>query len=427
MAHKHSVYDTDPHFSIDPKTRVITNLSGDSWTLMQHDHNSERVTFELPRYIDQHDMTQCNQVEVHYINIGENGERNADVYKVQDLSVSPDSKDVAICSWLISGNATLYVGALSFSIRFACVTDSEVDYAWNTAIYNNIAVGTTINNAAAIVEEYSDILAQWTGELEQQGQTLTTLTADVKACNTAITNMPNVYANVLLCTKKSDTMVSVDDVAPGSLITDYIRVGPVPEPMTLDLYVVGKNLLQHFNTITSFMNGSTERWGYIIHLPKGKYTMHAKRKVSDRQNDYLYGMVKDKDGTMKYTCHLVKETAETTRNIEIEDGDVIYLYNGLTNQGRDGAVALFDRYNLQIEVGSVATAYEAPKGIKYAKWTVHSTKYPTQFSTHGGIDLSPTVNVFSVPTIPVGLTYHRDTNKAIEKLTQAIISLGGNV
>lgn len=166
MAHKHSVYDTDPHFSIDPKTRVITNLSGDSWTLMQYDHNSERITFELPRFIDKHDMTLCNLVQVHYINIGENGERNADIYEMTDLDLSPDSDDVAICSWLISRNATSFVGALSFSIRFACVTDGEVVYSWNTAVYNNIAIGTTINNANAIVEEYSDILAQWSEAID---------------------------------------------------------------------------------------------------------------------------------------------------------------------------------------------------------------------------------------------------------------------
>ena len=172
MAHTHSIYDTDPHFSIDAKTRVISNLSGDKWTLIQYDHNSERITFELPRYIDSHDMTLCNQVQVHYINIGENGERTAGIYEVTDLDVSPDSDDVVICSWLISRNATSLVGSLSFIVRFSCVTDSMVDYSWNTAIYNNIAISNGINNSEIIIEEYADILAQWSQELEQLGVTV---------------------------------------------------------------------------------------------------------------------------------------------------------------------------------------------------------------------------------------------------------------
>ena len=68
MSHIHSVYDGDTHFKIDPVTRQIENTSG-KVILMQNDHNSERFTFEIPRTIDGHDMSQCNAVEVHYINI----------------------------------------------------------------------------------------------------------------------------------------------------------------------------------------------------------------------------------------------------------------------------------------------------------------------------------------------------------------------
>lgn len=48
MAHKHSMYDPDTHFKIDPVTRAIVNIS-DKNVLMQRDHNSEIFTFELER------------------------------------------------------------------------------------------------------------------------------------------------------------------------------------------------------------------------------------------------------------------------------------------------------------------------------------------------------------------------------------------
>lgn len=51
--HEHSIYDTDPHFVIDAVTRAITTQSK-KLKLMQYDHNSERLTFEMPRHIDGH-------------------------------------------------------------------------------------------------------------------------------------------------------------------------------------------------------------------------------------------------------------------------------------------------------------------------------------------------------------------------------------
>lgn len=163
MAHKHSVYDTDNHFMIDDVTRAVKNASQTKTMLVQHDHNSERFTFEIPRYIDGHDMSVCNVVQIHYINIDSTTkEQKAGIYEVGDLQISPEGDDVVICSWLISGNATQYVGNLSFVVRFACVADDgTIDYAWNTAVHSAVSVSKGIFNGDVIVEEYADILAQF--------------------------------------------------------------------------------------------------------------------------------------------------------------------------------------------------------------------------------------------------------------------------
>lgn len=169
MAHKHSVYDTDNHFRIDDETRQISTESGNA-VIMQFDHNSERFTFELPRKIDGHDMTQCDVIQVHYINIdAKTKDTSKDVYDVDDMQVSPNDEDVAILSWLIDGNATKYAGSLNFLIRFKCTTDGVVDYAWATAIYKGLIVSDGIDNGEAVVEEYSDILEQWREELFTTG------------------------------------------------------------------------------------------------------------------------------------------------------------------------------------------------------------------------------------------------------------------
>ena len=169
MAHIHTVYDTDNHFKVDAKTRKITDVSNSKTALVQGDHNCERFTFEIPRYIEGHDMLTCNEVQVHYLNVERSKQyQKAGIYVVEDLQESPESEDVVICSWLISGNATKYVGSLNFLLRFVCRTDEEIDYAWNTAIHSNIAVAEGIYNGEEIIAEYPDILEQWRKELMEE-------------------------------------------------------------------------------------------------------------------------------------------------------------------------------------------------------------------------------------------------------------------
>lgn len=163
MAHIHSVYDSDAHFKIDGVTRAVKNASETKTMLVQYDHNSERFTFEVPRIVDGHDMSTCNVVQVHYINIysKDKTQQSCGVYNVDDLQVSPDSDDVVILSWLIPQDATQYVGSLNFIIRFVCSSDGDTDYAWNTAIHSGVSVSAGIFNSNEIAEEYPDILLQF--------------------------------------------------------------------------------------------------------------------------------------------------------------------------------------------------------------------------------------------------------------------------
>lgn len=138
MPHIHEVYDNDVHFVIDPATRMITNNSRKA-VIVQYDHNSERFTFDIPRYIDGHDMSACNVVEIHFNNQGPTGKTNG-AYMVTDLAVKPDDETLVTCSWLISEDATQYAGPLRFLVRYSCVNDGVIEYVWSTAPYNGVTV-----------------------------------------------------------------------------------------------------------------------------------------------------------------------------------------------------------------------------------------------------------------------------------------------
>lgn len=171
MAHLHTVMDDDLYFRIDPQSKSIEYLGEDPLVIAQTDHNSEYFTFEMPREIEGHDMMLCNEVEVHYINIGTDNRRSSDVYRVQDLQVSADDEDVVMFTWLISRNATMHVGSLNFVLRFACINGSMVEYSWRTGVYSGVSIVESFDHSDRVVEQYSDILQEWYMELLMAGAT----------------------------------------------------------------------------------------------------------------------------------------------------------------------------------------------------------------------------------------------------------------
>ena len=163
MAHTHSVIDDDLHFIIDPSTREIGNGS-QKVKLMQYDHNSEQFTFEIPRFVEGHDMSLCNSIRVNYININKSTrEQHPGVYEVSDIQVEEDN---IIFSWLVSRNATQYVGPLNFLIKFMCFDENDyITYEWHTDIFKSASVSTGMNNEESIEEVYPDILEKWKSDV----------------------------------------------------------------------------------------------------------------------------------------------------------------------------------------------------------------------------------------------------------------------
>lgn len=167
MSHIHNVTDSDNKFIVDGVSRSIKNASTSKTMVMQFDHNSEVFTFEVPRYIEGHDMMLCNRVEVHYLNIDTvTKEEKEGIYLVDDLTISADDENKLTCSWVISQNATGLVGSLNFLLRFICLTDDVIDYVWNTAIHSGIYVSKGIYNSDIVAEQYIDTIKAWENRLE---------------------------------------------------------------------------------------------------------------------------------------------------------------------------------------------------------------------------------------------------------------------
>lgn len=296
MAHVHSVYDSDNHFSIDPITRVIVNESSTKNTVVQNDHNSERFTFELPRYIEGHDMSVCDRVEVHYLNIEAVTQAiSSGVYEVDDLQISPADSKVVICSWLISNNATKYEGVTSFLIRFACTTDGDFDYVWNTAVYSDIIVSKGIYNSEITVENYADILAQWHRDLFEAGGNAVVNVKDaetnaIAAIETAATakeqevlnNIPDDYqtldANVTDYKKKVDGLANAIKGKVSGAVVRADDVSPVEHGVCVCVY--SKNLFD-ISKLSNIDGKLTNNNDGTLTIAANQYAVPTGKKISE--------------------------------------------------------------------------------------------------------------------------------------------------
>lgn len=161
MSHIDKIRDTETLFIIDPETREISTASSGNNNLVQYDHNSERYTFEIPRYVDGHDMFECTQVRIYYRNADStNWSKTNGVYVPTDLAIVDGDENKLRFTWLVSSVATQHAGYLHFSIQFICLDGETVEYSWSTATYKDITVLESINHGEDFIVDPTDAMAE---------------------------------------------------------------------------------------------------------------------------------------------------------------------------------------------------------------------------------------------------------------------------
>lgn len=159
--HRTQLIDTDPKFEIDVISRKIINNSGKT-TLMRYDHNSERLGFSMPRFIDSHDMSNVDRIEIHFVNTDVvTSEESTDKYIVDDLAVDAKNTEKITFSWEIQNTATKYKGSLAFLIRFLCFDGDSIDYSWSTEPFRTLTVGEGFDFGEQFTENRIDQLEAW--------------------------------------------------------------------------------------------------------------------------------------------------------------------------------------------------------------------------------------------------------------------------
>lgn len=161
MSHNHILVDDDNRFIIDGETRQITNLSGNRPSVMQFDHNSEILVFQMPRELEGHDMSLCDEVRILYKNTGSSTVNGrpviADAPLIEDVAVDPEDDSVITFSWTIPGFATSCSGTIAFQFKFVCRDENgEVLFKLYTGQYSFIEVRPSMDIEDVLEENYPD-------------------------------------------------------------------------------------------------------------------------------------------------------------------------------------------------------------------------------------------------------------------------------
>lgn len=368
-AHGHSVTDTDPHFVIDPTTREIKGEAYREYVLQQYDHNSERVTFEISRYVDGHDMALCNQVEIHFVNMdAESGEHNVDVYHVTDLQATGD---VVTCSWLVSSNATQLVGPLAFAVRYACLNGSEVVYDWHTATNTDYTVGKSMNNAEAAVARCSDIIQEFidstNAQIEGNIQHLADSVAQAQASQDAAAASEAAALAAQTAAENSATQVAAivaGNEAYTKHETDYRSAPPIVEsaegetiqvtdsaerPLqglrlfgkTTQQTTTGKNLLPVEETL--IFEGYKI---YPVNIPAGTYILSLEEMQREGTYQPYIHFVSNNIGSYLFTS-----TKEVKITLTQDEAEIRIYSNNFSADGSAGISATVKRLMLSLNGG----------------------------------------------------------------------------
>ena len=170
MPHICQLIDDDNRFIIDGETRELTKLTDTDPILM-------RYGFQMPRFIEGHDMSECDLVEVHYTNTSKGTSKSSrtsvggrDI--IDDLAIDETDENTLLFSWLVTQNATQMVGTLVFQFKFICYGDeTELSYLWQTDQYSFVQIRASLNNTGDLIVEYPDAIESLSlrvSKIEQQ-------------------------------------------------------------------------------------------------------------------------------------------------------------------------------------------------------------------------------------------------------------------
>ena len=152
---------TEPHIIIDSE-RYITVPEELKRLAVQYDHDIETVTFDCPRYWDEHDMSKM-AVYINYLR----PDKESGTFKATNIAVDDDDPSIIHFDWTISRNVTKVKGQLVFII---CIRKTDADgneeNHWNSELCKDCYISEGLEmDSESFTEIMPDVIEQWYKEV----------------------------------------------------------------------------------------------------------------------------------------------------------------------------------------------------------------------------------------------------------------------
>lgn len=145
--------ETEPHIVINPD-RTVEVPPELRLIAVQYDLDIETVTFDAPRYWDEHDLSKM-RIYIYY----RRPDKEPGAYRCTDVTVDPADNSMMHFTWTISDFVTEVPGTLSFLV---CAKAQDIEgnliNRWGTRINEQMVIDTGMNATEEIIERHPDII-----------------------------------------------------------------------------------------------------------------------------------------------------------------------------------------------------------------------------------------------------------------------------
>ena len=179
---------TEPHIIID-SNRKVSVPDELKRIAVQYDHNVETVTFDCPRYWDEHDMSQMH-IYINYLR----PDKETGTFKAQNIVVDETDSNVMHFDWTISRNVTEVPGQLVFLVCIKKVDEEGNEKThWNSELCKTCYVSEGLEiDGEELKALYPDIIEQWYQEvvavIDEVNATKQDLISDVNSTKQELTS-----------------------------------------------------------------------------------------------------------------------------------------------------------------------------------------------------------------------------------------------
>lgn len=138
-------------------------------SIVQRDHNIERLTFDCPRYWYGKDISTLN-IYINYISTNQKSkEKDPGSSLCENVVIDENDHDMLHFDWIITNNVSEYMGGLIFLVCAKSVdSDGNEDIHWNSHLCKEMEVQEGLEASSAIVKRYPDVIESILSKLGKQ-------------------------------------------------------------------------------------------------------------------------------------------------------------------------------------------------------------------------------------------------------------------